>query len=111
MGDATRSRLVNACFDRAILLPELHDSVLRTHLHIPVDELPAVKAVAPTIVYDLAGEIGTPGRYLPQVTHRQGQSYDVWLSKARTAQWTWLEMAACGVTLNGWHMGTALECV
>lgn len=111
LGDVTKSRLIRACYDRAVLLPELHDFVLRTHLRVPTDDVRVVETISQQILYDLPGEARTPGKYLPDLLHRCGQKYEEWLSNTRPPHWTWLEMAACGVTLNGWHMGVALECV
>ena len=71
--DATKSCLVDACFDRAVLLPEIHGVVLQTHLQISHDEMPVVARIACSIQYDLAGEVGTPGKYLPRVSHRGSQ--------------------------------------
>ena len=107
----TKERVVAACFDRAVLLPEIPDGILRNCLRIPEDEISALQAVGRQIQYDLHAEIDTPGKYLPKLEHRQGQSYDSWLTQSRPEGWTWLEMAAGGVRINGWHMGVALECV
>ena len=109
--DETKEELIDVCSDRAVLLPELHETVLQTHLHISGDELITVRGVARTVLYELAHEVDTPGKYIPRVLHRGAQNYDVWLSETRPKHWTWLEMVASGVAVNGWHMGVALSCV
>ena len=103
--DETKSRITAACFNRAVLLPELPEVVLRNRLRVPIDELPSIRAISQQIQYDLSREMETPGKYLPLVAHRQGQSYDKWLRSSRPKGWTWLVMAACGVCIDGWHLG------
>ena len=45
ISDTTKGKLVTACYDRAILLTEVTDYVLVTHLQIPPGELEDIHSI------------------------------------------------------------------
>ena len=45
ISDITKEKLIKACYDRAILLTEITDYVLLTHLQIPSGEIGVIHSI------------------------------------------------------------------
>ena len=104
-------RLAIACHDRAILLPEVSDSVLKGKFGFTEHELQKIRRVQAAIAYELSREREVEGLFLPTPTTTQ-HNYPTFASYADSLVpdgWTHLEYCAATRFCSGWQLARAIE--
>ena len=112
LSPSTATKLVQATYDRAVLLPDIADAVLTGHLGVGPEEMAKVHQVQAVVIQECAQELNVRGRFLPFVVPyvaANGQQANTSALRPRT--WSWLELLSAGVTLSGQQFAACLDVI
>ena len=104
-------RLAIACHDRAILLPEVSDSVLKGKFGFQDTDLQKIRRVQASIVYDLIREREVEGLFLPTPTTTQSEfpTFARYADSLVPDGWSHLEYCTASRFCSGWQLARAIE--
>ena len=106
ISDATKGKLVTACHDRAILLTEITDYVLVTHLQIPPEELEDIHHIQAEVANSHPLEALVIGRHIPVAVPRiASQNINEATHSLMPPSWDFLDARAAGILLSAEHLG------
>ena len=111
LSQTTREKLVRTTYNRAVLVNELQEFVLRNVLDIPEDEIGVISSSLRNVIIQLCkNETSTVGRHIPTVVRRPlSQDGEVAYQSLRCSHWTSLDMATSGANAQARHVIQVLE--
>ena len=102
--------LVRATSNRAILLCEISDFVIRNVLRFQGEEIRQIEALQQRVSNACEADRDVPGRHLPNVVVKhENQSLQQAYLEATPRHWTALDMAASGLDTQVYHLGQVLR--
>ena len=102
-----------ACMDRAILLPDIHPSVLRDTFTLSEEQMDQIRVVSNAISFELEHEAHVPGRHI-RLHSRPRHEFETFNEYARSfkpVNWSWAEFACAIPNPTGSILAEALQSI
>ena len=106
-----RENLTKTCMDRAILLTEIPDPVLKEHFGATDRQLEAIHKIQRSIYFLEKTDLEISCRHLPLRSRGRSEDVNHWLLLSRPDHLTWIEMLARGANVTAWHFAYAVGSV